>query len=242
MLVFLVGFTSCEPQLHELLPDPEGPPAGMVLIPAGEVTIGAPPDSDVSERSIEEGVALPQRTLELDNFYMDTHEVTLGEFLEFLEATGYISTYCWAPTNDHPVCVNYADALAYAEWAGKRLPTEFEWEKAARGGLIDKRYPWGDAEPTEALARIRTDKDVGEIENRSVPVGSYPPNGYGLYDMAGNAAEWVESQPIDGIYQLTYGGSWLTGGDWYSRVYIRERLHPIGHYSVVGFRCVKDVN
>src|SRR5204863_2951946 len=97
---------------------------------------------------------------------------------------------------DHPVVqVSWDDASAYAKWAGKRLPTEAEWEFAARGGLDGKRYAWGDEPPTPKVANLwqgefphkNTRADGWE---RTAPVKSYPPNGYGLYDMAGNAWEW----------------------------------------------------
>ncbi len=173
-------------------------PAGMVLIPAGTFQMGSNTgDADES----------PIHTVSLDAFYMDTHEVTNAEYAAFLNAMGKHENIWWrwvrigtASTNiilvdgvyrpragyeNHPVIyIRWRGAMAYARWAGKRLPTEAEWEYAARGGLAGKRYPWGDT-----IDKTKANYNKPGL-GRSMPVGSYPPNGYGLYDMIGNAAEW----------------------------------------------------
>ena len=154
----------------------------MVLIPAGEFLMG-------SYDTVDQHIEKPQHTVYLDAFYIDKYEVTIGQYKQFLVATGHRSLPDWvsqySPTDQHPVVgVNWHDAMAYARWTGKRLPTEAEWEKAAQGGFVDKTYPWGCTFPDANKANY--DKNVG----KTTPVGSYPSNGYGLYDMAGNVWEW----------------------------------------------------
>jgi len=119
----------------------------MALIPAGSFKMG-----DHFNEGANDGRELPVHTVQLDAFYMDVHEVTVGQFREFVNQSGY-SYNRWndvaenSPGDGYPmVLVNWPDATAYAKWAGKRLPTEAEWEYAARGGLVGKRYPWGDDE------------------------------------------------------------------------------------------------
>ena len=136
-------------------------PEGMVLIPAGEFQMGST-DSEGDEDE------LPVHTVYLDAFYMDIYEVTVGQYREFVEATGYEPIGDWdsqlSPTDWHPVVgVNWYDAMAYATWAGKRLPTEAEWEKAARGGLAGKKYPWGDTPPDGTQCNL-ADTNIADLE------------------------------------------------------------------------------
>ena len=237
LLLTLFACDDAEQMLMPLIPEPSGVPAGMTLIPAGDVTIGAAP-SEIADVFFEKGVALRQQTVPVDAFYIDTHEVTYAEFLAFVEATGSDAYYQSAKSPDHPVETNYQGAKAYAAWAGKRLPTETEWEKAARGGLVDARYPWGNAFPTDTHARLQGEQYRTDVVNGPVAVGSYAPNGYGLYDMAGNVSEWVDASAIRGRHPV-YGGSWLSGSSWFCRVYIRE-LRPPQASNGHGFRCAID--
>ena len=251
---------------------------GMVLIPAGSFLMG-------SEDAEAEADERPVHTVHLDAFYMDTHEVTNAEFKIFVDANPqwqkdnieerfapHSYLYFWTGTDypagkaDHPVVyVTWYAAMAYAEWAGKRLPTEAEWEYAARGGLAGKKYPWGD---TISPADASYDRNV----NGRTPVGQYPENGYGLYDMAGNVYEWCLDAYDADFYAVSdnsrnpiAGGEtvqWLRdnfksipndsrrvvrGGSWaYDARYLRVAYRLTtggarGTSDIYGFRCVKDV-
>ncbi len=234
----------------------------MVLIPAGEFQMG----SNTGERDEK-----PVHTVYLNAFYIDVHEVTVGEYKRFVEATGHrplpVSVMRTSPTDQHPVTqVSWHDAMAYAKWAGKRLPTEAEWEKAARGGLIAQHYPWGD---TIDISKANYNKNTksGTHNERTTPVGTYPANGYGLRDMSGNVAEWCldtyqpksyastpRRNPIAGAgniqqaitdarlskaKRVVRGGSWSFNA---KSVRVANRLaeKPTLLSSDVGFRCVRD--
>ena len=257
------------------------PPEGMVLIPAGKFLIGSrDPGSESKEQ--------PVRIVYVDAFYMDKTEVTNAQFKEFLienpswqkgqvEARFAGRRYLdlWngndypSGKDNHPVVhVSWYAAMAYAQWAGKRLPTEAEWERAARGGLWGKRYPWGNR-ITPQDANYHFDIDV---VFDTTTVGRYPANAYGLYDMAGNVWEWCLDRydadfyatfPRNGVALNPKGGSrsieWLInkfryvgssrvqrGGSCLShangvRVAYRAYGSPPGAYYYIGFRCVKDV-
>ncbi|MDP6995362.1 MAG: pectinesterase family protein, partial [Candidatus Poribacteria bacterium] len=237
-------------QLELVIPaTPSGSTAGMVLIPGGSFQMGDAKNE--SEGWMER--SRPVHTVTLDAFYMDKAEVTVGQFKAFLADSGYNwggswnSVASYSPTDDQPmIYVDWYDATAYAAWAGKRLPTEAEWEKAARGGLQGKRYPWGD-EITHDDANY--DYNVGE----TTAAGSYAANGYGLYDMAGNVWEWCADWydedyysnspatnppgPGSGSYRVLRGGSWSSPS--YSlRVANRNDNLPNNRVNYLGFRCV----
>ena len=167
---------------------------GMVLIPSGCFWRG--------------GLGRDQMGHEIcvDDFWMDQYEVSNQNYAVFVQETGhslprfsdtseYKSWNTWYGPyppqgyENHPVVgITFSDALAYCGWAGKRLPTEAEWEKAARGGLRRNLYPWGNEAPDETYMRA----NGPFTQNRmTTPVGSYTSNPYRLYDMAGNVWEWV---------------------------------------------------
>lgn len=169
----------------------------MMLIPAGTFEMG----DHFNEGHTDE---LPVHRVELDAFYMDTHEVTVGQFKQFVNQSGYVYKARWdfvaipSPTDDHPmILVSWNDATAYAEWAGKRLPTEAEWEYAARGGLEGKRYSWGDDKIDDTKAHYTVG---GVIGGPLLLVGSFAANGYGLHDMVGNVWEWCQDWYDDDYY------------------------------------------
>jgi formylglycine-generating enzyme required for sulfatase activity len=169
---------------------------------------------------------------------------------------------------DHPVThVSWRDARAYADWAGKRLPTESEWEFAARGGLKGRRYPWGDELTPDGDHRCNIwqgefpEHNTGEDGyERTAPVEAFDPNGYGLYNVAGNVWEWCEDWfspdyhttdafdprdpvgPPDGNERVMRGGSHLCHRSWCNRyrVAARSKNTPDSSTTNLGFRCAVD--
>src|SRR5215468_8742111 len=148
----------------------------------------------------------PVHRVTVDGFWMDEHPVTVGEYRRFVTATGY-QTVAQRPLGPgagrgrdrHPVTqVAYEDAEAYAAWAGKDLPTDAEWEYAARGGLDGAVYAWGDEFAPGGRMMANTWQGQFPWQNLltdgyegTSPVGSFPANGYGLFDMTGNVWEWT---------------------------------------------------
>ncbi|MBI3989799.1 MAG: SUMF1/EgtB/PvdO family nonheme iron enzyme [candidate division NC10 bacterium] len=234
-------------------PTPQAPSgtSEMVLIPAGEFQIGS--DANDSEALSNEK---PRHKVYLDAYSIDKYEVTNALYKRFMEPTGRAAPAYWyddklnGPTQP-VVGVSWHDADAYCKWAGKRLPTEAEWEKAARG-TDGRKYPWGDQwdasrANTEALK-------VG----KTVAVGSYPSgvSPYGVHDLAGNVWEWVQDWYDKEYYQQSpdrnpQGPSSgqdkiLRGGALFYRVPARvrtaDRRHdaPDARYTAhVGFRCAR---
>ena len=224
----------------------------MVLIPAGSFEMGD---------HFNEGLARehPIHIVELDAFYMDKHEVTVRKFREFVRETGY-GYDRWddvaesSPTSRHPmIFVNWHDATAYCEWAGKRLPTEAEWEYVARGGLSGKRYLWGDNEDQARSYANYNGTNGKDKWTRCAPVDSFKSNRYGLSDMAGNVYEWCADWydedyynnsalrnpqgPSSGEDRVLRGGSWPNVSN-LLRVACRFNFNPMGANFNCGFRCV----
>jgi len=202
------------------------PPAGMILIPAGPARLGR-----------------ENRIVNLTEFFIDRDEVTNLDYQRFAVATGRPKPSHWRGgfipkgLDQHPVTnVDHADASAYAEWAGKRLPTEEEWEKAARGpkGFV---YPWGnEPDPTRANLFLPSSQFMGTRPVGSMPRGASP---YGCQDMAGNVLEWTSTRCGDNY--VLKGGSWGLSREGGASSFRYVFFPPETRTPMVGFRCVKDV-
>ena len=246
-----------------------GTDASKVAAIANAFGVGAHPDLISAET--------PSHSVTLASFYIDRYEVTNEEFAKFLKKNSrwlaaripkgfdngnYLKDWNGSKfpgtKGNYPVAnVSWYAAVAYCRSLGKRLPTEAEWEVAARGGLIDRTFPWGDQAPNKARANF------GESELKTTtPVGSYPANGYGLFDMAGNVWEFVADEwgpynsaaaanPIGGnnrflddsylkvmTRRVIRGGSY-GGAPLNLRVTYRDSHPPNGSQAFVGFRCAR---
>ena len=245
-----------------LIPSPTGLPASytdekgvqMALIPAGEFQMGSEDGADDEK---------PVHTVYLDAFYMDIYEVTNALYEKCVQAG-----VCTPPGNtssykrdsyygnpeyaDYPVIyVSWEQARTFCvEWRGARLPTEAEWEKAARGGLEGRLYPWGNEAPVCQKGAQNGANFSSCTSDDTEVVGSYAANGYGLFDMAGNVWERVwdwygayssssssnPQGPGSGEYRVLRGGGWARYP--YSlRVADRDDYYPVNRIYDVGFRC-----
>jgi iron(II)-dependent oxidoreductase len=205
---------------------------------------------------------MPRHQVTVKPFYIDKYEVTNQQFATFINATGYKPQGEWemysTPGREyHPaVAVTWYDAKAYAEWIGKRLPTEAEWEFAARGALEEQLFPWGD-EVKEEQACYSTEPIYYYAPIQTMEVGHYAPNSFGLYDMSGNGGEWCAdrfddqyysespgenpSGPEQGEKMVVRGGAWGTL-PFYLRVSSRGSFEP-GRYDYrIGFRCARSMD
>ena len=237
----------------------------MVLIQAGEFLMG-----------MKDGDPLglvwttPQRAVNLPAYYIDKYEVTNKDYKRFVDGTGHRAPYSkkhatiynWKNgkytenLDDHPVVlVDWRDADAYCKWAGKKLPTEAEWEKAARG-TDGRLWPWGNEYELKYPDMVtKANTHVFRVL-MTMPVGSFP-NGaspYGVMDMAGNVFEWTSSwykgypgtknkHPFYGeTMKVSRGGGFMTPAYPYSLTFSRSARSPESKHRTTGFRCAKSAD
>lgn len=226
----------------------------MVEIPEGLFAMGLDGMQALEDERPKHQVWLPA-------FFMDLYEVTTGQYASFLAATKRETPWLWdavdlAQHRDRPVIgVDWSDADAYCRWRGKRLPTEAEWEKSARG-TDGRLYPWGNWVPNKDLANFALGARFS-YSQVLMPVQSYErgKSPYGLYHMAGNVWEWVQDWyntnyyevspernpqgPEQGQFKVLRGGSWSDLPK-YLLTYGRFKLPPETRNSYTGFRCAKS--
>ena len=234
----------------------DDPTSGMIRVPGGVLRMGA--ENQWPEEA-------PVRDVAVDTFWISETEITNAMFEAFVAATGYrtraeqglseaeapeISPALRAPGSIvfPAVQIAYEDALAYARWRGHDLPTEAEWEWAARGSLVGKTYAWGDTFRPDGKPMANTWEGVFPLWNQPedgfagrAPVGCYPPNGYGLYDMTGNVWEWTRDgyRGEPGAHVIK-GGSYLCAENFCARYRpaARQPGAPETGTSHIGFRTV----
>ncbi|HUX07547.1 MAG TPA: SUMF1/EgtB/PvdO family nonheme iron enzyme [Acidobacteriota bacterium] len=239
-------------------------PEQMAVIPGGKFLYGRFKNS-----AGERGHAFE---VEVSSFAVDRMEVSNADYRVFVEATGWripraegeglakpefdwnlkTKSYPEGMENRPVLNVSWEDAIAYCAWVGKRLPTEAEWECAARGGLTDRMYPWGNRKPNDKQACYNTGQKGGPLD-----VDDAEPNAYGLLHVVGNAAEWCADWYVSNLYQAagtrkdfkgpaTGSGRSYRGGHWFSgeidiQVAARGGLSPEARSPYVGFRCAADL-
>ena len=279
VLIMAIGLAGCGPDLSGVVV-----PEGMVLVPGGRTEIGST-DGMPNERPVFKAKVQP--------FLIDAHPVTVGQFRIFVESTGYVTeaetfgnaavlverqwalvdSANWAyprglsfpaAEDDHPVTqVSWNDAAAYADWAGKRLPTEVEWEHAARGANNDRSpYAWGASITDDGQFKANVWNGRFPLSNSgedgyvlTSPVGTYGETSLGLADMGGNVWEWTDDwyrsyaarkQPFTPNAQserVQRGGSFLCEPGWCHGYRVSARSHSTPESSLfhVGFRCAMDL-
>jgi formylglycine-generating enzyme required for sulfatase activity len=235
---------------HEKTASIQSHEGSMAVVPAGEFIMGS---------SMGEADEQPVHWVYLETFFMDTYQVSVSQYARFLDATSQEAPPDWSIMNrsqhqKRPIAnVDWEEAKAYCTWAGKRLPTEAEWEKAARG-TDGRTYPWGNEHPTKFFANVN--RENWNNHGALTPVGKFEEgkSPYGIYDMAGNVWEWVSdwydpdyyktspsknpTGPSTGESKVIRGGSWGSASD-ALRSANREIHSPSIRGLGTGFRCAK---
>ncbi|MHB8482528.1 MAG: formylglycine-generating enzyme family protein [Nitrospiria bacterium] len=251
--IFLLSLGGC----HGIRP-PAVPPKGMVSIPAGNFIMGASKEDGIL--GIEVGVdQVPRRQVYLKSYDIDRYEVTVGEYREFIQETGYKEPYSWSDRTE-PLARKFADtdavsdvssvdAEAYCRWKGKRLPTEAEWEKAARG-TDGRKWPWGNT-----FSKDKTNTLESGLK-KIMPPDAFPGDvsPYGVVGMGGNVMEWTSSwyEPYPGNtlkresfgqkFKILRGGTWTESANPFARTTHRFPVIPSLAQPDFGIRCAKDID
>lgn len=233
---------------------------GMVFVPGGEFLRGRSYDwADTRLAWYPNPLKddTPVRKVNVNPFYMDMAEATNERYRAFTKATRRKVPYHWfkgeipKSKEQHPVVnVSWDDAVAFCAWEGKRLPTEAEWERASRGLVEGRMYPWGDSNPTAKLAVYGSDGGPSAVCSKER-------NYFGLCDMIGNVWEWTADWydrnyyevapdrdppgPAQGIYRTLRGGSWFDQPTLFLTCSYRSWARPSERSPTIGFRCVRAV-
>lgn len=254
----IVTISGCGFALKQAIPP--SPPEGMVYIPEGWFLMGSKEEDGRMGMAV--GVdEVPQHRVLLKGFYIDRHEVNVGEYRRFMVSTDRYVPRIWsieawqhmypAPKDNHPMSgVTWYDADEYCRSVGKRLPTEAEWEKAARG-TDGRQFPWGNDPVTRQNIKANT---LEAWVNWTMPQGSYPEGVslYGVLDMAGNVMEWtsswyqaypgssLEREAFGEKYKVMKGGGWENPAVPFAMSAHRHAVAPIWDHPGHGFRCAAD--
>jgi len=219
-----------------------------VLVKGGSFEMGA-----AGEESADD--AQPVHMVTLTDFYLSTTEVTIGQYKEYCRQTGKAMPEQDPETNDsYPVAfVTWYEAFEFCKWTGGCLPTEAQWEYAARGGGMDFKYPTGSA--IDHSQANYTGTGQADKWKRVAPVAKFPPNNLGIHDLAGNLYEWCQDYyrsdyyqnsgminpagPATSLFKVIRGGSWYHDKNEMRTTY-RFRYMPVARLSFVGFRVAWD--